>query len=127
VSVDPDPERLEELVRRAVERLLPGIVSDVRRELLRGAAEERPEARVRVRANLDALPVLLEAARVGGRAAVLPLLGGDPEALRGIAAALDRVLAQRVRKVKDLERVKEQIADEVVRQATRNDVFLPPR
>lgn len=66
----------------------------------------------------------LDAAHAGGLDAVRALLHVPVEELRLIARALGRPMGERFRRAKDEDRMREELAAEFVRRATRNDVFL---
>ncbi|MCK6506255.1 hypothetical protein L6R53_23265 [Myxococcota bacterium] len=119
MSGSPSASELEAALRAAFEVVLPALVEETRKRLDGGHPK-----RAEVPAALDALPKLLDAAAAGGEAAVLTLLPMEHAELLAISKALDRVLAQRHRKLRNLPRMRADIAAEVVRRARRNAVFL---
>lgn len=122
-------ERIEVALRAEFETALPKLVEAVVRRLAHeGDGSPPPPAKVQRKrsrvADLDALEELFRIARTEGEGAVRVRLDKSLEEILPVARALDRVLADKLRKTKNRDRVIDTVVAEVLRRAHRLDVHL---
>lgn len=120
----PSLDQIEATTRKVLNEILPLLVKKVMVELKKNTPNSVPRPKKQRTADIESLTVLIDAARKDGKGAVVASLDRPLPALRAIALALDRTMAARFRKSENVERMRDEIADEIMRRAFRNDVFL---